>query len=150
MPACRQLASVWRSNDGASLVFGPLVRHPSLAEFALSLEGFPASATNEDAILEFVRQSFGVLPLCWDNLFAGEFSTVYHVMLGWLRHWGFADLGLLWLSWQTSSREWAVGEDFGPWGCCCRLGSWMACETLTSKEFPATPKTAYWSVNNMS
>lgn len=34
-------------------------RHPALAEFAISLEGFPESATDEQQILEFVRQSFG-------------------------------------------------------------------------------------------
>lgn len=45
-------------------------RHPSLAEFALSLEGFPASATDEDEILKFVRQSFGIqdlqISVCYD------------------------------------------------------------------------------------
>ena len=35
------------------------LRHPALAEFAISLEGFPESATDEEQILEFVRQSFG-------------------------------------------------------------------------------------------
>lgn len=34
-------------------------RHPALAEFAISLEGFPESATDEQQILAFVRQSFG-------------------------------------------------------------------------------------------
>ncbi|CAJ1376278.1 unnamed protein product, partial [Effrenium voratum] len=45
-------------------------RHPSLAEFALKLEGFPPSATNEDQILEFVRQCFGIrdlqISVCYD------------------------------------------------------------------------------------
>jgi len=45
-------------------------RHPSLAEFALNLEGFPPSATNEEQILDFVRQGFGIYDLqvsvCYD------------------------------------------------------------------------------------
>ena len=45
------------------MVFPPVemirLRHPALAEFAISLEGFPESATDEQQILEFVRQSFG-------------------------------------------------------------------------------------------
>ncbi len=43
---------------GVSFTGTPL-RHPALAEFAISLEGFPESATDEEQILEFVRQSFG-------------------------------------------------------------------------------------------
>lgn len=39
------------------------LRHPSLAEFALNLEGFPPSATDEQQILDFVRQGFGPLAL---------------------------------------------------------------------------------------
>ncbi|CAK9114093.1 unnamed protein product [Durusdinium trenchii] len=45
-------------------------RHPSLAEFALNLEGFPASATDEEQILQFVRQAFGLedvqVSVCYD------------------------------------------------------------------------------------
>lgn len=58
------------------VVFPPVAmtrwRHPALAEFAISLEGFPESATDEQQILAFVRQSFGTSVGEVDRFFFAE------------------------------------------------------------------------------
>lgn len=110
------------------------LRHPSLAEFALNLEGFPPSATDEQQILDFVRQGFGALALN-RLLFLGQVLKTCRSPCATTTVTGlpqaFQDSDS-----QAFTRTRAVGEDPGVGG---RKGRCLPSEHGWQPKWPAGP-----------